>query len=338
MVQVLITERFSLNTLVKMQLHPQLQVIHDLNWFQKPATAWEGIETLIIRSQTKVDAKLLKIFPKLKLVITATAGFNHIYLKLCQERGIRVAYCPTSHTASTAELTWGLILACARRLTTAQKAVRMGDWDRNKLMGTELSGKTLGVVGLGRVGSQVARIAKAFNMKLMAHDPYQEDEVFQSLSVERVSLEELLTQSDIITLHVPLTSETWHFIGEMYLGSLSPNTILINTCRGPVIHENALLQKLQAQKIGAVGMDVFEYEPLSKESRLLQFSNVVTTPHIGATTQQAFEKASQEAFDKTLEFISGASLRDELPPSASWFRLEDENNDRITKVDTAPKI
>lgn len=323
MVQVLITERFSLPTLVKMQLHPQLQVTHDLHWFQKSATEWSEIEVLIIRSQTKVDAKLLSTLPKLKLVITATAGFNHISLKRCQERGVRVAFCPSSHTASTAELTWGLIIACARRLTEAQKAARAGDWDRNKLLGTELSGKTLGVVGLGRVGSYVARIAKAFNMKLMAHDPYQEDEVFNSFGVERVSLEELLTQSDIVTLHVPLTSETWHLMGDLYLASLSPEAILINTCRGPVIHENALLQKLQAKRIGAVGLDVFEHEPLSKDSRLFQFPNVVTTPHIGATTQQAFEKASHEAFDKTLEFISGAPLRDELPPTAVWFRLED---------------
>lgn len=320
MVQVLITERFSLPVLLKMQTHPQLQVQHDLQWFRKPAPEWANIEILIIRSQTKIDLKLLNIFPQLKLIITATAGFNHIDLKLCKERGLRVAHCPSSHTASTAELTWALIMACARRLHEAQQAVCRGDWDRHKWIGTELSGKTLGVVGLGRVGSQVARIGKAFNMKLMAYDPYQEDEAFLSLTIERASLEEVLTQSDVVTLHVPLTQETWHLMGEMYLGSLNPDVILINTCRGPVIHENALIQRLQANKIGAVGLDVFEYEPLSKDSKLLLFKNVITTPHLGASTKEAFEKASHEAFDKALQFLSKAPLQDELPPQASWYQ------------------
>ena len=303
-----------------MKSHERLSVTHDRQWFQKPSEEWAAIDILIIRSQTKVDSKLLQIFPKLKLIITTTAGFNHIDLKLCQERGLRVSHCPTSHTASTAELTWGLIMICARRLIEAQKATRAGDWDRNKIMGTELNGKTMGIVGLGRVGSQVARIANAFNMKLMAYDPYQEDEIFSTLATERVSLEELLTQSDVISLHVPLTKETRHMMNEVNLSSLNPNTILINTCRGPVIHENALIQKLQAGKIGAVGLDVFEHEPLSKESKLFLFQNVVTTPHIGASTHEAFEKASEEAFKKTLQFISEAPLQDELPPLAPWFQ------------------
>lgn len=317
--QVLITERFALTTLVQMQTDPILKVTHDLQWFQKPASTWTSIEVLVIRSQTKVDQKLLSTFPQLKCIITATAGFNHIDIELCKERGITVSHCPSSHTASTAELTWSLILACARRITEAQKAVQMGDWDRNKLLGVELSGKTLGVIGLGRVGSRVAHIGKAFGMTVMAFDPYQEDDVFKRDEVERVSLEELLTQSDVVTLHVPLTKETWHMIGEMFLESISPHTILVNTCRGPVVHEKALIPLLQRQQIGAVGLDVFEYEPLSRDSQLLKFSNVVTTPHVGASTRDAFDKASQEAHAKVRAFIQGESIADQLPPNVAWY-------------------
>jgi D-3-phosphoglycerate dehydrogenase len=318
--KVLITERFALNTLVQMQTDSHLAVTHDLQWFQKPQEQWADVEVLVIRSQTKVDQKLLANFPKLKLVISATAGFNHIDLELCRERQIIVSHCPTSHSASTAELTWALVLACARRLPEAQKAVRQGDWDRNKILGTELSGKTYGIVGLGRVGSRVAHIARAFGMKVMAFDPYQDDDIFTRDQVERVSLEELLTQADVVSLHVPLTKETWHMLGEMFLESISPHTILVNTCRGPVIHEKSLVHLLQSNKIGAIGLDVYEYEPLSKDSPLLRFANVVTTPHVGASTREAFDKASHEAYVKIRHYLQDTPLEDLMPPTAPWYK------------------
>lgn len=319
MVKVLITERFALTSLVQMQTDSRFHIVHDMQWFQKPKETWQDIEALIIRSQTKVDQKFLELFPRLKVIITATAGFNHIDIELCCQRNILLSHCPSSHTASTAELTWALLLACTRRLIEAQKAVQRGDWDRNKILGIELQGKTFGVVGLGRVGSHVARIAQAFGMKIMAFDPYQEDESFNQ-NIERVSLEELLTQADVVSLHVPLTKETWHMLGEMFLASLSPHAILLNTCRGPVVHEKALVQLLQANKIGAVGLDVFEYEPLARDSKLLQFQNVVTTPHVGASTREAFEKASQEAYLKLQRFLENQDLGDELPPKVAWYR------------------
>lgn len=320
MAKILITERFALHTLVQMQTDMHLQVIHDMQWFQKPAAHWHDIEVLMIRSQTKIDKKLLETFPKLKFIVTATAGFNHIDLELCQAKQITVSHCPSSHTASTAELAWGLLLACARRLPEAQRAVAKGDWDRNKILGVELEGKTFGVVGLGRVGSHVARIAKAFGMKVMAFDPYQEDESFTLTNIDRVSLEELLTQADVVSLHVPLTKETWHMLGEMFLASLSPHAVLINTCRGPVVHEKALVQLLQANKIGAVGLDVYEYEPLARDSQLLRFANVVTSPHVGASTREAFDKASQEAYAKVKRFLASQAVGDELPPKVAWYK------------------
>jgi D-3-phosphoglycerate dehydrogenase len=319
MVKVLITERFALHSLVQMQTDSRFHIVHDMQWFQKPKGTWNDIEALVIRSQTKVDQKLLEVFPNLKVVITATAGFNHIDIELCQARGIQLSHCPSSHTASTAELTWALLLACARRLIEAQKAVQLGDWDRNKILGVELHGKTFGVVGLGRVGSHVARIAQAFGMRVMAFDPYQDDSYFNH-NIERVSLEELLTQADVVSLHVPLTKETWHMLGEMFLESLSPHAILLNTCRGPVVHEKALVHLLQANKVGAVGLDVFEYEPLARDSKLLQFQNVVTSPHVGASTREAFEKASQEAYQKLQRYLEKQALGDELPPKVAWYK------------------
>lgn len=317
---VLITDRFALNALVQLQAHPELQITHDAKWFQKTADELTPFEILIIRSLTKIDKSTLNKFPNLKLIISCTVGFDHINIDDCTEKNIIVSHCPSAHTASAAELTWALVLACARRLREAHNAVLNTDWDRQKIIGTELAGKTYGIIGLGRIGQKVAKIAKAFDMNLIAHDPYQGDEAFEQFQLPRSSLEEVLSQSDVLSLHVPLTRETHHMLGEEFLKSLQPHSILVNTSRGPVIHEKALVKILQNKKIGAVGLDVFEYEPVIKNSALFQFSQIVLSPHVGASTREAFDKASFEANKKLMDFLAGRSINDLLPLDVPWFK------------------
>jgi D-3-phosphoglycerate dehydrogenase len=318
--QVLITDRFALNALVQLQTHEQLCVTHDNKWFQRTNEDLAQFEVLIIRSLTKIDQQLLKRFPKLKLVISCTVGFDHIDIEACVQNKITVTHCPSAHTASAAELTWALVLACARRLHEAHNAVLNCDWDRQKIIGTELFGKNYGIIGLGRIGQKVAQIAQAFGMNVFAHDPYQEDEAFEKLKLNRSSLEEVLSQADILSLHVPLTRETHHLLGEEFLKSLQPHSIIVNTSRGSVIHEKALVKALQNKKIGAVGLDVFEYEPVAKNSSLFQFPQVVLSPHMGATTREAFDKASFEAAQKLADYIADKSVGDQLPLNVAWFK------------------
>jgi D-3-phosphoglycerate dehydrogenase len=319
-IKVLITDRFALNALVRLQTDSRLQVTHDPKWYQRELSELGHFEILIIRSLTKIDKNTLGKFPKLKLIISCTVGFDHINIEDCSEKQIIVSHCPSAHTASAAELTWALVLACARRIREAHSAVLNADWDRQKIIGTELAGKTYGVIGLGRIGQKVAQIAKAFDMNLIAHDPYQNDEAFEKFQIPRSSLEEVLTQADVLSLHVPLTRETKHMLGEDFLKSMQPHSILVNTSRGPVIHEKALVKALQNQKMAAVGLDVFEYEPLSKSSALFQFSQVVLSPHVGATTREAFEKASFEAHQKLLDYIANKKINDLLPLDTAWFK------------------
>jgi D-3-phosphoglycerate dehydrogenase len=331
-IPVLITERFSSEVLFQLSVHPLFNIIHRPINTSNDASKKTGQEdtafdtskfkALIIRSGTKITPDFLNRFPSLEFIVTATAGFDHINLQATAERSITVSHCPSAHTHSASELTWSLVLACCRKLLRANEAIRKGDWDRNKILGSELYEKTYGVIGLGRIGARVAKIAAAFGMKVMAHDPYQKDEIFESLEIKRSSLEELLRSSDVVSLHVPLTRETKHLMSDEFLDSMNENSILVNTSRGEVVHEHALIRALDEGKIGAAGLDVFEYEPLARDSKLFQFKNLVLTPHIGATTHEAFFRASHESMQKLILYFNSESnqqIQDILPPKAAWY-------------------
>lgn len=320
---IFIAERFA---------HPSLCFLQEQGFHvfvpQNISTTKKGnLEGLIIRSQTKVTERFLMDYPKLKCLVTATVGFDHIDLKAAAKRQIDVFYCPSAHTQSAAELTWSLILATHKRMLEAQRAMKQGWPNRADFLGQELCGKTLGIVGLGRIGAKVAAMAKVFDLKVLAHDPYQKDEVFLSLGLARSSLEEVLRASDVVSLHVPLTPKTQKFIGREFIKSMQHQAILINTSRGLVIDEEALIAALREKHLFAAGLDVFTNEPLSRESDLFKFPQVVLTPHIGANTEQAFLRASQAAAEKVSSyFLNGrdASLRkysaETLPPEETWWQ------------------
>lgn len=276
-------------------------------------------ECILIRSQTKIDAEFLDKHPNTKLIVTATSGFDHINLKETQKRDITVAQTPNANAQSTAELTMMLILAAERQLTNATKNVKQNKWRTGLERPHGLEGKTLGIIGLGRVGTRVAALANAFGMKVQAHDPYIDEEEFPKKNVEHVGLIECLKTSDIVTLHVPLTKETKYLLNNPTFGEMQSDAILINTCRGAVVNENDLMVALNERKIAFAAMDVIEREPPPKGHPLTDHPRLILTPHIGAYTKIAWEKASHEAVDKVLDFKSGKKVSDTLPIEAPWF-------------------
>jgi D-3-phosphoglycerate dehydrogenase / 2-oxoglutarate reductase len=315
---VLITDRFSQEAFLTLSQQNYLKV-KKTEHYDITFEDLSNVEALIIRSRTKITSELLQKTPKLQLIITATSGFDHIDLNACAEWGITVMFTPEANRESAAQLTWSLLLNCAQKVLTAHKSVKAGEWRRDALTGTELYKKTYGVVGLGRIGSRVAEIAQVFGLNVIAYDPFIEEKVFRQNQVERVSFEELLKSSDVISFHVPATVETHHMLTRSQFENINRGVILINTSRGSVISEQDLCEALEKNWVGAVGLDVYEKEPLPRNSKLMQFENVVLTPHIGANTQEAFQKASEQAALKLIQFFIDGSTSDTLPPKAAWY-------------------
>jgi len=314
-----ITESFHPEVFRAMRLQSHWEVsqgpLHGLD-----EKAKSQIEILIIRSKTKVDTLLIRELPNLRLIISCTAGFDHIDEAVYQEfPRLTLTHTPGAHTDSAAELTWALLLACVRKLPKAQGAMQKGDWNREPLRGRQLKGKTLGIVGLGRIGQKVARLAQAFEMRLLAFDPYQEDELFERHGCQRVSYEELLLQSDIVSYHVPRSKETTKMLGPRQVELVQHGLYVINTSRGEVIAPEFIEQGLRENWLLGLGLDVHYKEPLPTETPYLKDERVVCTPHIGAQTEEALFQVSQEAFEKILQFVRGEPLQDSLPPQALWY-------------------
>jgi D-3-phosphoglycerate dehydrogenase len=317
--KILITDRYSQESVLYLQGHPWAEVVKSDSPSILPLEHLVSAHALLIRSRTQINEELLKKARNLQVIITATSGFDHIDLEATKKWGITVMHTPTANIESAAQLTFGLVLNCASRILDGHKMVKSGEWDRNRLQGFELSGSHYGIVGLGRIGQRVAQIAKAFKMNVAAYDPYQEDEVFEKLGVQRLGLEEVLKTSDVVSLHVPKTLETERMINRTQFEYMNRQLILVNTSRGTVIHEDDLCEALDKGFLRAVGLDVFEKEPLDRNSKLLQYPNVILTPHIGANTEEAFYKASKIAATKLVGFFSDGSTSDALPPRVPWY-------------------
>lgn len=309
---IVVLENYAVNAVARLRAENSLKISQDSSQLGEA-------EILLIRSRTRVDKELLARMPKLRLVVTATSGFDHIDWRACVERGVIAAHTPEANAQSTAELTLTLMLAWERQLINARKNVRENRWREGLVRPHGLEGLELGIIGLGRVGRRVARISEAFGMRVSAYDPYIEDSVFKSSNIERLSLIELLKANDYVSLHVPLTSETLHLLNQPTLGEMQGEAILINTCRGPVVDENALMTALDEGTIAGAAMDVIEREPPPRGHRVLTHPKLLLTPHIGAFTDQAWEKSSVEAVDKALRFLRGQPVLDTLPLPVPWF-------------------
>lgn len=249
-------------------------------------------DVLVVRSRTKVTREVLDAGARLKIVARAGAGIDNIDVEAAERRGVAVLNTPEAPAFAVAELTIGLMLSLARRIPEADRLMKEGKWAKRQLYGWELRGKVLGVIGLGNIGEKVARIAKALGMKiLITKRTPPPPELLGELEAEFVPLQDLLRRSDIVTLHIPLNPQTRHFIGEREMELMKDGAFLINTSRGAVVDEVALLRALKSGKLGGAAMDVYEAEP-PKDYALMKLPNVVCTPHIGAQTEEAQRAAS----------------------------------------------
>lgn len=267
-----------------------------------------GAHALIIRSATRVTEEVLDAGTDLIVVGRAGIGLDNVDLPAATERGVMVVNAPQSNTLSAAEHTMALLLAQARNVPQAHAALKAGRWERSKWEGVELSDKTLGIIGLGRIGKLVAQRAMAFGMKLIAYDPFVTADRARQINVELVDLDELVSRSDFITLHLAKTPETAGLIGAELLARAKPSLRVINVARGGIIDEEALASAIADGTIAGAALDVFSKEPMT-ESPLFALDQVVVTPHLGASTAEAQDKAG----DTIAEMVRLALAGDFVP-------------------------
>ncbi len=259
-----------------------------------------------MRERTPFPRSTLSRLPNLKLLVTAGVRNRSIDVEAATEIGVPV--CGTRNLATpTVELTWGLILATARHIPEEDAAVRAGGWQHT--VGTDLAGATLGVIGLGRLGERVARIGQAFGMDVIAWSQNLTDERAAEVGARRVDKEELLEASDVVTIHLVLSDRTRGLIGAKEFGLMKPTAVLINTSRGPIVDEAALIEAIREKRIAGAGIDVYDVEPLPVDSPLRELRKVVLTPHIGYGTRGSYERYHGEAVDAVLAWLDGSPIR-----------------------------
>src|ERR687891_2449227 len=263
-----------------------------------------GADALVVRSATRVDAEVLEAGRDLKVVGRAGIGLDNVDLATATRLGIMVVNAPQSNVLSAAEHTVALILAQARNIPQADAALRDGRWERSRFQGAELYGKTLGIVGLGRVGALVAQRANAFGMRLLAYDPFVSRERAAQMGVELASLAEVLGRADIVTVHLPKTPETTGLIGEAELFAMKRGARLVNTARGGIVDEAALAKAVAEGHLGGAALDVFAEEPTTA-SPLFELDSVVVTPHLGASTAEAQDKAGITIAEQVVLALEG---------------------------------
>jgi D-3-phosphoglycerate dehydrogenase / 2-oxoglutarate reductase len=259
-------------------------------------------DAILVRSATFVDAAMMAKAPKLRVIGRAGVGVDNVDLDAATKRGIVVMNTPGGNAVAVAEHTFALMLSLARSLVRAHTTMQAGKWEKKTLQGTELRGKTLGIVGLGRVGIEVSRRAQAFGMKVVAHDPYVTPTLAQQLNVTLAPLDELYAQSDYITLHVGLTPQTQGMINAEALRKMKKGVRLVNCARGELLNEAAVIEALQSGQLGGAGLDVYSNEPL-KDSPLMSLPNVILTPHIAGSTHEAQEAVGVQIALQVREYL-----------------------------------
>lgn len=269
----------------------------------------KGYHGLIVRSKPLVTRKVIESADKLLVIARAGVGVDNIDVEAARSRGIEVITVPEATTVSVAELTIGLMIAVARKIAFCDREMRRGAWPKKHGEGFELSGKVLGVIGAGRIGASVARIAKhGLNMGIVYYSTTRKPWLEEELDAKYLPLDELLKTADVVTIHVSLTNETRHMINEEKLRLMKRNAILINTSRGAVIDTNALVKALKEGWIAGAGLDVYEEEPLPRDHPLTKIDNVVLTPHIGASTHEAQERAGVQIAEKLVQYFKQKEL------------------------------
>ena len=301
-------------------------------------------DALLVRSATTVDARLLDAAPRLRIVARAGTGVDNVDVAAASARGLLVVNAPGANSISVAEHACALMLALARSVPAADRAMKEARWEKKRFLGTELRGKTLGVAGLGRVGQEVALRARAFGMRIVAHDPYISKEVATDLGVELMTLDEVCATADYITLHLPSTAETRHVFNDGRFARCKQGIRLINTARGDLIDEAALRRAIDRGAVSGAALDVFEKEPPTDWS-LAQLPQVIATPHIAASTEEAQELVGTETAATVRDFLRDGIVRnavnfpsinpDELRRLQPWIRLSDQLGGLVSQMGTA---
>lgn len=260
---------------------------------------------IVIVGWSNLTREVINSAEKLKMVSIWATTCHYVDLKMARERGIVVTHVPGYATEAVAEHVFALLLASIRKLLLADKHVRRGDFDWRPFGGIELAGKTLGIIGTGKIGCRVAEIGRAFKMRILAFDKYPNLKKAEEIGMKYVDLQTLLEESDVVTLHVPLTSETRRLIGEKEIEAMKNGAVIINASQGRVIDEKALIDALESGKLSCAGLDVFEEEPPAKDNSLFKLDNTILSPHCGFNTVEAAKRCTDICIDNVVKFLEG---------------------------------
>ena len=265
-------------------------------------------DALVVRSQTKVTDKIICAGTQLKIIGRAGVGLDNVDTEAATRRGIVVMNTPGGNTTSTAELSFAMLLALSRLIPQANTSLRSGQWDRKSFKGVEVSGKTLGILGMGRIGTEVARRARAFNMKVIAYDPYASEEMAKQIGVEIKDLDSVIQAADYLTIHTPLTDETRNLINRERLARMKKGARIINCARGGIVNEKDLVEALNSGQIAGAAFDVYSKEPPEDRS-LIEHPKTVCTPHLGASTEEAQSVVAVEVAHQIVDALTGKGIR-----------------------------
>ncbi|WP_144555902.1 phosphoglycerate dehydrogenase [Bacillus sp. X1(2014)] len=309
MYKVLVTDGISNTGLKCLIEHPNFTVERQPTLPTKELKNIIGeYDALIVRSQTKVSEELLKAAGRLRVIARAGVGVDNIDVNAATKKGIIVINAPGANTIAATEHTIAMMLSLARKIPQAHQKTVSGQWDRNSFKGVELYKKTLGVIGMGKIGTEVAKRAKSFGMNILGFDPYLTEERAKKLGMTKASLDVIAQESDFITIHTPLTNDTRGLINDAYLRKTKKGVRFVNCARGGVIDEKSLVRAIQSGHVAGAALDVFEKEPVS-DPELLQNPNIIVTPHLGASTVEAQEKVAQEVSAEIIEIFESQSIQ-----------------------------
>lgn len=267
------------------------------------------VDAVIVRSETRITADVLAAGKKIRIVGRAGVGVDNIDVAAASRQGVVVVNVPGGNTISAAEHTVALLLSLSRNIPQANSSVKSGEWKRSLFTGTELQGKTLGLVGLGRIGREVAKRCQSFGMDVIGFDPYASEEYAKNFNIRLATLDEIYAQADYISVHVPLNDSTKAMFNEKTLAKLKPGVRLINCARGGIIDENALYEAVKSGKVKGAALDVFEEEPPKKDHPLFTLPNIIVTPHLGAATEEAQVKVAQELAETLRDYFLSGTVR-----------------------------
>jgi D-3-phosphoglycerate dehydrogenase len=269
----------------------------------------KDVEAMVVRSETKITRKVIEAAPKLRVVGRAGVGVDNVDVEAATQRGIVVMNTPSGNTISTAELTFSMLMALARKIPQAHASMKAGEWNRKAFSGVELYNKTLGILGMGRIGTEVARRAIVFGMRVLAYDPYLTPSRANALQVELVELDEIYARCDFITVHMPMSDETKGMINTAAFAKMKQGVRVLNCARGGIINETDLVEAIKSGKVAGAALDVYETEPPAKEFALRDLPQVIMTPHLGASTEEAQENVGIEVAEAITDYLLNGAVR-----------------------------